>query len=126
MPKAIGVKIPEPLLLRIEALMTKEDKDNRNAMLCELLDMALTLREAGRAASGAGGQHKFDELVETCNTRITLQMNRMLCEILRFTYDNARSKFPDCKDANALLKHLSQLAQQTVDEYKGVAQTAEV
>ena len=117
--KTISVKLPEPLNQRLEKQMAKEDKDNRNAMLCELLDMALRIREMPEK-SEASLNNKLDELIEICTTKLNLQMNRAVGELIRYTYSNEKSKYPDCQNADTLLKKIEQMAQHTVDEYKGV------
>lgn len=122
MPKSITVKLPLPLLDEIDAVMKKQDKENRTSVICELLECGLA------HSSGTRSDHdpRFNDLLELCSSKIVLQMNRSLAEVLRHTYDKQKSKYPECKDAESLLKKVSQLAQQTVEEYKGVEQKMEV
>lgn len=123
--KMVSVKLPEPLNNRLENLMKKEDKDNRNAMICELLEMALRIREMPEK-SEEELHSKLDELIEICSTKLTLQMNRALGEVVRYTYDHTKSHYPAHKNADTLIKAIGQMAQQTVDEYKGVSAKTEM
>ena len=116
MSKSMTLKMPDPLAERIDALMKKEDKDNRNALLCELLDMAVRIREANKKHSP---NDRLEELIEICTSKILLQVNRAVGEIVRFTYDPKKSHYSECNSADSLIQLIAEKAQLTVSEYKG-------
>lgn len=121
MPKAFTVKLPNPLSDQLDDLMKNEDKDNRNAMICELLEMAIRIRALGKDPN-----NKIAALIEKCTTKVILQLNSAVGELIRYHYTPEKSHYQECTSPDALLKFFEEKAQAIVDEYKGVNESTKM
>lgn len=121
MPKAITVKLPNPLSDQLDDLMRKEDKDNRNAIICELLEMAIRIRALGKDPN-----NNIAELIEKCTTKVILQVNSGVGELIRYHHNPDKSQHPDCATPEALLTRFEEKAKAVVDEYKGVNKSTQM
>lgn len=121
MPKAVTVKLPNPLSDQLDDLMKKEDKENRNAMICELLEMAIRIRALGKDPN-----NKIAELIEMCTTKVILQINSGVGELIRYHHNPDKSQYPECTTPEALLANFEEKAKAIVDEYKGVNKSTQM
>lgn len=97
MSTSVTFRMPKPMLDKIVAIENSDDK-SRTAVILELIDEALKLRQFQADTSDNGEQKNLDELELECGTKIIMEMYGLIGDMYRSNFDKSKSKFKDMAD----------------------------
>ncbi len=103
------------MLNKIIEIETAEDK-TRTQVVLALLDEALRLRDFQKGGVDEK-QKALDELKDKCTTEIILQIAGHVGEILRYTFDQDKTKFSKCNSADDAKDNICNSVEQYMKGY---------
>jgi len=112
--RPLHVRLPEKLMSRIEKIERLEDKSKTHIVIT-LLEEALSMRDF-KSGDVDTEKQAFDELQNVCTTTHILSTLKILCDLYRMNYDNAKSKYSgEAETANEAIDHMMKHVDSFVD-----------
>lgn len=114
MARPLHVRLPEKLMSKIEKIEQLEDKSKTHIVIT-LLEEALSMRDF-KSGDVDTEKQAFDELQNVCTTTHILSTLKILCDLYRMNYDNAKSKYSgEAETANEAIDHMMKHVESFVD-----------
>ncbi len=113
MSTSVTFRMPKPMLESVVAIEESEDK-SRTAVILELINEALKLRQFKAEQSENTEQKNLKELEQECGTKIIMEMYGLIGDMYRSSFDKSKSKF---KDMAETAEQAIKINREKVNEY---------